>query len=76
MSARRAVLGQRVLDDLGDLRARAVGHEHDAVGEVDGLVHVVGDHEDGLAGLEADAAHLVLQGAAGERVEAPRRARP
>ena len=64
-----AVLRQRVLDDLGQHRAGAVGHQHDAVGEIDRLVDVVGDHEHGLAGLQADAAHLVLQGAAGERVE-------
>ena len=72
----RALLRQRVLDDLGEHRARAVGHQHDAVGEIDRLVDVVGDHEHGLAGLLADAAHLVLQRAAGERVERARTARP
>ena len=65
----RALFRQRVLDDLGQHRARAVGHQHDAVGEIDRLVDVMRDHEHGLSGLDADAADLVLQGAAGERVE-------
>ncbi len=60
---------QRVLHHLRDARLRAVGHQQDAVGEQDGLVHVVGDHEGGLAGLGDEAAHLLLQRAAGERVE-------
>jgi hypothetical protein len=33
----------------------------------------VGDHEHGLAGFEADAAHLVLQGAARQRIERGKR---
>jgi hypothetical protein len=64
-----ALLGQRVLDDLGQHGVGAVGHQHDAVGEIDRLVDVVGDHEHGLPGGGADAAHLVLQGAARERIE-------
>jgi len=64
-----ALLGQRVLDDLRKHGVGTVGHQHDAVGQIDRLVDVVGNHEDGLAGLQADAPHLVLQGAARERVE-------
>jgi hypothetical protein len=47
----------------------AVAHEQDAVGQQDGFVHVVGDHEHGLLGLAHDAHQLVLDGAAGQRVE-------
>src|SRR5215469_14475499 len=64
-----ALFGQRILDDLGEYGVWAVGHQYHAVGEIDRLVDIVGDHEHGLAGLEADAPHLVLQRAAGERVE-------
>ena len=61
--------GQGVDHDLADPGVGAVGHEQDAVGEQDGLVDVVGDHERGLPGVADQAQHLVLQGAAGEGVE-------
>src|SRR5436309_597888 len=49
-----AVLGQRVLDDLGQHGVGPVGHQQHAVGQVDRLVDVVGDHEHGLPGLQAN----------------------
>ena len=64
-----AVARQRVVDDFREHCAGAVGHEHDFVGEIDRLVDVMRDHEHGLPGGGADAAHLVLQRAAGQRVE-------
>ena len=67
--AARALTRQRIFHDLGQYCARAVGHQHDAVGEIDCLVDVVRDHEHGLPGFLADAADFVLQGAARERVE-------
>ena len=74
--ARRAVdrgavarAGQGVHHHLRDPRVRAVGHQQDAVGEQDRLIHVVRDHERGLPRVRHQAQHLVLQGAAGQRVE-------
>ena len=64
-----AILWQRIFHDLGQHRAGAVGHEENLVGEVDRLIHVVGDHERGLPGLQKNAPHLVLQRAARQRVE-------
>ena len=64
-----AIFRQRIFHDLGQHGTGAVGHQENLVGEIDRLVDVVGDHEHGLAGLEADAPHLVLQRPAGERVE-------
>ena len=64
-----AVFRQRIFHDLGQNSAGAVGHQKDFVGEIDRLVDVVGDHERGLPGGKANAAHLVLQRAAGQRVQ-------
>src|SRR5262249_60985167 len=64
-----ALLGQRIFDDLGEHSVGSVGHQHHAIGEIDRLVDVMGDHEHGLPGLDTDAAHLILQRAASERVE-------
>ena len=64
-----AILRQRIFHDFGQHRAGAIGHQENLVGEIDRLIDVVGDHERGLAGLQANAAHLVLQRAAGQRVE-------
>ena len=64
-----AILRQRIFHDLGQHRAGAVGHEENLVGEIDRLIHVVGDHERGLPGLQTNAPHLVLQRAARQRVE-------
>ena len=64
-----AVLRQRIFHDLGQHGARTVGHQENLVGEIDCFIHIMGDHEGGLSGLQADAAHLVLQRAARQRVE-------
>ena len=47
--------------------------EEDAVGEQDRLVHVVGDHEHGLLGGAPDLDQLVLDHAAGQRIEGAER---
>jgi hypothetical protein len=47
----------------------AIAHQQDAVGQQDGLVHVVRDHEHGLLRLAHDAHQLVLDGAARQRVQ-------
>ena len=65
----RALAREGILDDLGQHRARTVGHQHDLVGEIDRLIHVMRDHEDGLPGFLTDAADFILQGAAREGVE-------
>ncbi len=64
-----AVFRQRILHDLGQHGTRAVGHQENPVGEIDRLVDVVGDHEGGLPGLKTNAADLVLQRAARQRVQ-------
>ena len=64
-----AILRQRIFHDLGQHRAGAVGHQENLVGEIDRLIDVMGDHERGLPGLQANAAHLVLQRAARQRIE-------
>ena len=55
-------------DDLGQFGFGAVGHQRDPVGEQDGLVHVVRDHEDGVACGVPHADELLLDAAARERV--------
>lgn len=65
----RAIPRQRVLDDLRQHGAGAVGHQKNLVGKIHRLVDVMGDHEGGLAGLQRHTPHLVLQRAAGQRVE-------
>ena len=57
------------LDDLGDLGVRSVAHQEDLVGEQDGLVHIVRDHEHRLVRGLHDLQQLVLDGAAGQRIE-------
>ena len=64
-----AVLRQRIFHDLGQHGARAVGHQENLVGEINRLIDVMGDHERGLSGLETNAAHLVLQRAARQRIQ-------
>ena len=54
-------------------RAGAVGHHHDAVGQVDRLFNRVGDKQDGLAQFLPDAQQLVLQIAPGQRVQRAKR---
>ena len=41
----------------------AVAHEQNAVGQQNGFVYIVGDHEHGLLRLPHDAHELVLNGA-------------
>ena len=64
-----AVLRQRIFHDLRQHRTGAVGHQENFVGEIDRFIDVMGDHERALPGLKADAADLVLQRAAGQRVQ-------
>ncbi len=64
-----AILRQRIFHDLGQHSAGPVGHQENLVGEIDRLIDVMGDHEGGLSGFETDAAHLVLQRAARQRIE-------
>src|SRR5665647_345912 len=65
----RAAARHGVVDDLGDRSAGAVGHEQNLVGEQNSFVHVVGDHEHRLVHCGADLEQLVLDDAAGQRVE-------
>ena len=64
-----AILWQRIFHDLGQHCARAVGHQENLVGEIDRFIHVMGDHKGSLPGFETNAAHLVLQRAARERIQ-------
>ena len=52
-----------------DARARALRHHHDPVGEQQGLVDVVRDHDDRAAVGLPEAEELVLEVDAGEHVE-------
>ena len=49
--------------------ARTLGHHHDAVGQVDRLVDLMGDEQHGLLRLLPDAQQLDLHQVAGLRVE-------
>ena len=49
--------------------SRPLRHHQHALGQVDGLVDVVGDHDDGLAGRLPQPQQLVLHGLARLRVE-------
>ena len=64
-----AILRQRIFHDLGQHRAGTVGHQKNPVGEIDRLIDVMGDHERGLSGLQANPADLVLQRAARQRIQ-------
>ena len=64
-----AILRQRIFHDLGQHRARTVGHQKNLVGEIDRFIDVMGDHERGLSGLQTNPAHLVLQRAARQRIQ-------
>ena len=61
--------GDGHLQHVADLGARAVGEHHDPIGEQHGLVNVVGDHHGGERVLIANLHQLLLQIAAGERIE-------
>ncbi len=63
------VLWQRIFHDLGQHGAGAVGHQENLVGEIDRFIDVMGDHERGLSGLQTNPPHLVLQRAAGQRIQ-------
>ncbi|KAG0945926.1 hypothetical protein G6F31_014383 [Rhizopus arrhizus] len=56
-------------DGFGDAGIGARAHQQDAVRQQDRFVHVVRDHEYGLAGFLDNAAQLILDGAAGQRVQ-------
>jgi hypothetical protein len=68
-SSSRSKSRNRHLQDLADSRRGAVGHHYNAVGKQHSLVHVVGDHNHGVAELGVDLHHRVLQVCAGESVE-------
>ena len=68
-AAAGAAGGQGIHHHFGDAGARAVAHKQDAIGEQDGFVHVMSDHEYGLLSLAADAQQFVLYGAAGQGIE-------
>src|SRR5215472_10159292 len=53
------------VDDLGQARLGAARHERNAIGEQDGLVHIVRHHEDGVAPGGPHPDQLVLDEAAG-----------
>ena len=67
--AAAAIARQGVAHDFGDARTRAIGHQDDLVGQQNGFVDVMGNHEHGLRGGGADFEQLVLDHAAGEGVE-------
>ena len=60
---------KRHRDDLADRGGRAVGHQHDAVGEQQRLVNIVGDHEYRFMRFGAEPNQLVLQLHARHHVE-------
>src|ERR1700737_472867 len=64
-----ALLGQRIFHDLGQHRVRSISHQHDAVSKINRLVNIMGDHEHGLTGFQADAPNFILQCAAGECIK-------
>ena len=51
---------QRHLEDLVNMGLGPVGHQHHPVGEQQGLIHVVGDHQGGDLGLLADLHQLYV----------------
>ena len=55
--------------DLADGRRRPARHHHDAVGQQERLVHVVGDHDDGLPLGLPERHELVLELHSGQRVQ-------
>ncbi|MNE25039.1 hypothetical protein D3C80_1183550 [compost metagenome] len=59
--------------DLPDGGTGAVGHHDDAIGEQHRLVHVVGDHDDGVAKLRLDRHQGILQMGPGQGVEGAER---
>ena len=70
MNAVAAALARHsVVDDFGNHRLRPVGHEQNLVGQQDGLVNIVRDHEHRLACGGADTQQLILDHAAGQRIQ-------
>ena len=61
-------MGQHLLG-RSHLYDPAVVHKDDHVGQIQGLLHVVGDKDDGLVQLLLQVAYLLLQGAAGHGVQ-------
>src|SRR5215510_3274342 len=63
-----ARIAERNLHDALDA-ARPRAHHHDPVAQIDGFVEVVGDEQNGLAGLALDPQQLQLQDLARLRIE-------
>ena len=63
---------QRDFVQVADVRRRPVGHHHDAVRQQHGLVHVVRDHQHGVAELGMNLHHLFLQVRARSASSAPK----
>jgi len=55
--------------DFADACFRTVGHEDDAVGEIQGLIDVMRHHDNSLPRLFPNVQQLVLQIESGERVK-------
>ena len=65
--------GKGHVKNLADLRFRAIGHHHHPVGKQQGLIHVMGNHYGGDTSFLADLHQLLLQIAASEGIEGPKR---
>ncbi len=68
-----AVAGQSDLDEFHDTGIGPVAHQHDTIGQENGFVNIMRDHEHRLASRRDDAQQLVLDGAAGQGVERAKR---
>jgi hypothetical protein len=60
---------ERHRQDLADRGRRAARHHHDAVGQQERLVHIVGNHDDGLPLGLPERHELVLELHSGQRVQ-------
>ena len=56
-----------------DPRIRSVGHQKDAVGKKDRLVHIMGDHENGLIRPGPDTDQFILNAAPCQGIKCPKR---
>src|SRR5262245_46053894 len=61
--------GEGHVEDPSDRRRGTAGHHDDPIGELKGFVHVVGDHDDGLAPGLPERDQLILQIHPRQRVE-------
>src|SRR5262245_17194867 len=60
-------------ENASDLGFRAIGHHYDSIGKEEGFIHVVSDHERGLAVFAPKFNEDLLQLITRERVEHPKR---